>query len=199
MLTADAAERFKIILHREQHMTRIVREEALDKNLKGLIHIGYAHTVRHGVRIAAELDKSHPGRTFQVAAHHELGGTRAESAITRCIEDAVEKSKFTSVGFDTVSSVFGPLRDGGSPAFNRLGKDSTLSDYAQGYVVLKPLSELTSVTWVNGFINEATFEDALAIAKRKRWITSAAGSAEELDQAISEYFAARNKKSPPKK
>jgi len=194
MFQADAAERFKIVVHREEHMTKTIREMALEKQQKCVVHIGYAHTVKHGIRVAAELEKSHAGRVFQVVTHHEFSGSRNAGAMSKCLEDVVKQSKFTSVGFDIEDSSFAMLRDEKSFAFKMMGEKSTFQDLARGYVFLKPLDQLKTVTWVDGFIVEDTFKDALEIAKRKQWIKNTPESASELDQLIAEHFRIRNKK-----
>ncbi len=194
LLKANAARRFKIVSDREKHMTNIVREQSLQKKQKAFVHIGYAHTVRHGIRVAAELEESHPGRVFQVVAHHEFSGTRSSGAITKCLEAVVKQSRFDSVGFDIENSPFSMLRDEKSFAFKMMGKQSSLKDLARGYVFLNPVSEQTTVSWVNGFINESTFQDALMIAKRKKWISESPRTAEQLDQMIAAWFKKRNQK-----
>lgn len=192
LMNAKPEERFKIISHRESHMTDVIRQESLERSQKALVHIGYAHTVQHGIRVAAELEKTHAGKVFQIVAHHEFSGSREAGAMTKCLESAVEHSKFDTVGFDIENTRFDKLRDSKSFAFKMLGNTSTLENLARGYVFLKPVSELTSVSWIEGFVTEATFQEALDIAKKKKWIAEDPGSALELDKMIADRFRERN-------
>ena len=189
LLKADRATRFKMIMAREKHMTNVVRKLGLDTNQKGLVHIGYAHTVQQGIRLAAELENSHPGRVFQVACHHNLGAGQRPSEFTRFIESTIQKQNHRSIGFDVVNSPFANLVDSRSVSFKRLGSKATFKYLAQGYVYLSPIDSLSTVTWVDGFITDQTFEHASLIAKRKRWIGDhKPQSASELNSLIAEHF-----------
>ena len=194
LLRADRATRFQMIMAREKHMTNVVRELGLDKNEKGLVHIGYAHTVQQGIRLAAELEKSHPGKVFQVACHHNLGTGKQPSEFTSFIESTIQKQKRQSIGFDVVNSPFANLVDSRSIGFKRLGAKATFKDLAQGYVYLKPIDSLSTVTWVEGFITDDTFEDASFIAKQKRWIGEyPPKAAKELNNLIAEHLRSRGR------
>ena len=192
LMNAKPEERFKIIMQRERHMTEIIRQHSLERSQKALVHIGFAHTVQHGIRVAAELEKRYEGRVFQIVAHQQFASSGKSGGITKSIESAVALSKFDAVGFDVENSRFDLLRDSGSVAFKMLGKDSTLSNLARGYVFLKPVARLTTVRWIDGFVTEATFQEALDIAKRKKWITTDPESASQLDKMIAESFRKRN-------
>lgn len=189
LLEASRGDRFNMIMAREKHMTKIIRKHALEQNQKGLVHIGYAHTVRHGVRVAAEIEKSHPGKIFQVACHHEMAEPGGPSRFTRLLEGAFKQSQSGAIGFDVTNSSFAELVDTQAIGFKRLGSKATLQNFAEGYVFLKPVDQLTKVSWIDGFITERTFADALVIAKKKGWLNEQTpSSAEELDQIISRRF-----------
>lgn len=157
-------QRFKMLLERERHMTDLIHQTAIEANQKTLVHIGFAHTVRHGIRVANELHKKHAEKMFQVILHTELSTPAGISKITTVIEKAVSASKKRQVGFDVTSSPVANLEDQAIPYVKRFGA------LTEGYIFLKPTSELTQTTWVRGFINEENFQDALYLSKKFRWI-----------------------------
>jgi len=59
----------------------------------------------------------------------------------------------------------------------------------QGYMYLRPLADLRKVTWVEGFINDAMFEKANAVAVKMRWAKKGeCNNAAELDRKMAEHF-----------
>lgn len=189
--TNSPAEKFRMISTREKHMIHMIETEVFAKNAKALLHIGFAHTVKHGERLAKQLGQRHNKRMFQVCMHHEIPMAENSWGMTSFLEDTVRHSGRSPVGFDVVNSPFSPLRSEGGIYFKMLGDKSTFSSFAQGYVFLKPVRELTHVTWVPGFIVPQTYADALEVAEGLKWVEKGKCTTyAELDTAL----AARLKK-----
>ena len=192
LLKGTAAERFKMVAAREEHMAGVVEREVFGKKARALVHIGFAHTVRHGDRLAAKLARKHADRMFQVCLHHEMPGPDGPARFTGFVEEVVAAAGRKAVGFDVAGTPFGNLRDDGGQYFRMLGKDRTFRDFAQGYVVLKPARELTPVRWVTGFIVPDTFAEARAVAEALGWVEKGKHTtAAELDAALAARRAKR--------
>jgi hypothetical protein len=184
LLRATAAERFKIVTGREEHMARVIEREAFGKKAKALVHIGFAHTVRQGERLAAKLSRKTGGRMFQVCLHHQMPGGDTPR-FTGFIEEVVAGAEVKAVGFDVAGSPLAGLRDEQGQYFRMLGRGSTFQDFAQGYVLLKPARELTPVSWVKGFIVPDTFAEAKEVAEGLGWVEKGKHkTAAELDAAL---------------
>jgi hypothetical protein len=179
------AERFKIVARREEHMAGVVEREVFARKAKAVVHIGFAHTVRQGDRLAAKLSRKHGERMFQVCLHHEMPGRGNVPKFTGFIEEVVAGADGKAMGFDVARTPLGSLRDDQGVYFQMLGRDSTFQDFAQGYVVLKPARELTSVSWVRGFIVPDTFAEAKEVAEGLGWVErDKHTTAAELDAAL---------------
>ncbi|OAM88777.1 hypothetical protein AW736_17275 [Termitidicoccus mucosus] len=192
LLTKREAERFRIVQAREEHMAAVIEREIFSKNRKALVHIGFAHTVRHGERLAARLARKHDERIFQICLHHEMpGGGRARN-FTKFIEETIAGANGAAVGFDVVGTPFGMLRDDQGLYFRMLGPNSTFDDFAEGYVFLKPMQKLTPVTWVKGFIVSDTFAEAKAVAEKLHWVEEGScATPADLDAALAARLAKR--------
>ena len=181
----DPAERFKIVSGREDHMAGVVEREVFGKKAKAVVHIGFAHTVRQGDRLAVKLAREHGDRMFQVCLHHEMPGRGGAAKFTGFIEGVVAGADRKAVGFDVAGTPLAGLRDDEGQYFRMLGRDSTFRDFAQGYVLLKPARELSSVGWVKGFIVPETFAEAKEVAEGLGWVEKGKHTtAAELDAAL---------------
>jgi hypothetical protein len=185
LLKQSPAERFKIVTGREEHMAGVIEREVFGKKAKALMHIGFAHTVRQGNRLAAKLAREHGERMFQVCLHHEMPGRGGAARFTGFVEEAVARAEKKAVGFDVAGTPLAGLRDDEGQYFRMLGPNSKFQDFAQGYVFLKPARELTSVSWVKGFIVPDTFAEAKELAERLGWVENGKHTtAAELDAAL---------------
>ena len=100
----------------------------------------------------------------------------------------MEKNNNKPVGFDVQNSPFSQLRDQSSIHFS-LVDDVAFSDIAQGYVFMKPLKDLTKVTWVPGFIGDSNFERTRAIALKRGWIgEDECTTPEEMDSKMAQIM-----------
>lgn len=190
LLKADPQSRFETLVQRENHMTQMIRDTA-QNDQKVLVHIGFAHTVRHGIRVAEQLSDDFGDKLFQVVMHHRLTNMDREAPITATIEAAVKESRFEQVGFDVASSPFATLEDPRLASARMLQGDASLGALAQGLIYLNPVGQLSRVTWVEGFIIDETFPAALQIARKNRWISEDdhPKSASELDQLLRQRYS----------
>jgi len=189
----DAMKRFNIIRQREQDMFDAVSAEVIARKEKALVHLGFAHSVNQGERLAARLAGVEDVRVFQIVMHHDVSGPQEAGRFTSMVEDLVHRSGRAAVGFDVAGSPLEGLRDENAGIFKMLGPASGFGTFAQGYVLLKPTAELRPVTWVDGFINDATFPQARQCAERMRMVEKdSCQTPAELDAAL----AARLKKRP---
>jgi hypothetical protein len=185
LLKKAPADRFQIVAGREDHMAGVIEREVFGKKAKALVHIGFAHTVRRGERLAAKLARQHGGRMFQVCLHHAMPGRGGASKFTGFLEEVIAGAGAKAVGIDVAGTPLGTLRDSDGQYFRMLGPDSTFRDFAQGYVFLKPARALTPVRWVEGFIVPDTFVEAKEIAEGLGWVEKGKHTtAAELDAAL---------------
>ena len=178
------------MVRRDKHMTKVVRREILDKGAKALVQIGYNHSFTHyrqplvikgklmgetPRRFGCILHEKYGDRIFQVCLHQRHFGPEvftgepeggASPVLPGLLERIIAMGTDTPVGFDVENSPFAPLRDRASYFF-AFQNYVTFDDIARGYVFLKPLDEISRVTWVEGFIDESNFEQARGILLKK--------------------------------
>lgn len=189
--SASPRDRMELALQREEHMTGVVEREVFGKKRRALLHVGFAHSVRHGERLANVLARTHGDRMFQVVLHHAITGE--DGRLADFIERAVADAGRSAAGFDVAGGPLAALREPGVMPFTMLGPKSSLRDLAEGYAVLKPLKDLRRVAWVPGFITAATFADARAVAEGLRWISKgSAATPEALDAAMAARLRVRD-------
>ena len=186
------AQLFQTIVDREQHMTRVLMAETFEKNEKALVHIGYA-THADPTRIAA---RQSVGRQIWITRQASRSSSGLESSgrhgalsATCLIGWPRGRAQAARLALTSCPSPWGRLTDSSAGAFRFAAPGGTLADVAQGYVFLKPLKGLESVTWIPGFIVEENFKQARAIATRMKWIDEAAVmTSDELDAALGRRF-----------
>jgi uncharacterized iron-regulated protein len=159
-------DRFDIMLERERHMVRTLDDQILTPGHKALVHLGYLHSiVSQGERVGTVLRKKHGDRVFQVCLHHRFSDPRSLSNVGKLIEKVVQESGDHPLGFDVVGTPFGHLHDPKNMAFT-FGEKRTFDKLAEGYIVLKPVHKLHPVHWIDGFIVESNFKEALDVAEK---------------------------------
>ncbi len=182
-------EVYQTTMKREKQMTRLLKEEALESEVKTLVHIGFTHTITcHGIYVGTALTKDFGKRVFQICLHQEPPSRKGQSALVRFLETTIAENGKVPIGFDILDSVFGKLKDK-KVAYWRMKPKLGFSAFAQGYVFLRPLDELHTVTWMDGFINEANFERARDVAEKMRWIKKGdVKNAAELNKQLAIRF-----------
>lgn len=187
----DQRQLFEQRLEREKHMERIIRQVSLDQQRKGLVHIGSSHTnTKQGVRLGKALTDRYGHRIKQVALHWKWPGRNESAPITDLLERlALQAGDSKPIGFEIAGTPLDRLRDT-SVVYWQAIPNASLGDFAQSYVVLKPIAELHDVTWIPGFITSDMYEKAKSVAVRMRYVQpDAVKNAEELDRAMQAVFA----------
>lgn len=157
-------QRFNIMRRREQHMVGVLQDEVISPGNKAIAHVGFQHSLlTQGERVGTVLHREYKNRVSQVCLHHKFAGPRGPSTVARLIDRAFENNGTGPIGFDIANTPFAKLRDPSSPAFT-FGGDRGLDELAVGYIVLDPLDNLRPVRWIDGFITEDTFREALEVA-----------------------------------
>ena len=187
--TEDRSEVSQTMLAREKHMTAVLRDEILESGQKALVHAGYVHTVTcHGIYVATVLREEYGQRVFQVALHRNHGPGRGSVPITLFLEESVADAGGEAVGFDIVGSPYASLVDR-QTMYWRMKGALGFENFAEGYVFLAPLEELHATSWIEGFITEERFDQALAVSIRMGWVKEGeCTTAAELDAKLAERF-----------
>lgn len=185
-------ERFEIQMAREKNMVGVVEAQAFVAKRRTLVYVGFAHTVLcQGVRLGTVLHQKYGDRIFQVSLHRAetVGKERRPSALTRFLESLHAEHGGVPIGFDVIGSPLAHLVDSEAPWGQAL-KDPRFAAVNQGYLIIKPLAELHGVAWVKGFVTEALFEKARAVAERAGYVPKGAcPDAAALDARLAERFA----------
>jgi hypothetical protein len=185
----------QILLARERTMTDALENGPLrTAGTKVLAHVGFAHSVTcQGERLGTVLRKRHGDRVFQVAVHQAFPAERGTAALTKDLDALFTrqaKDHGGPFGFDVVGS---PLADLRAPdcIFWRMVPGAGLEDFAMGYVFLAPLAELRGMRWLPGFVDEAHFAQAVAVAERLGYVEPGqCKDAAALDAHLQQRFPA---------
>lgn len=177
---------FAANLARETHMVDVVEREVLAKELKALVHVGWAHTVTaHGARLGTVLRQRHGERVFQTALHHDLA-----PAITARIESLCG-GRAGGVGFDVVGSPLAAMREPAAMPF-RMVRGATFATLVEGLVFVRPVAALRRTTWIAGFVDAAHFEDARVCAERMKLVEpDTCKTPAELNERLARRFDGR--------
>ncbi len=194
----------------DKFMAKVIEREVLRKGEKILVQVGCSHTYTHYRQPAAKNEKlvaevaprfgyilhgKYGSRIFQIVLHQwgmsydfVRGKVKIQQPLGGFLEDVFSENGNTPVGFDVINSPFASLRDGSQYEF-AYQKYVVFSDVARGYVFLKPLKELSKITWAKGFINESNFEKAKSMAVKRGWIKSEeCNTPQQLDEKLKQYF-----------
>jgi hypothetical protein len=182
--------KFNRSLAREEHMVKTA-EEGIKKDGNVLVHIGFDHTfTKIPPKFASVLYEKYGNHVLQVGLHMNYASdSKKQPTLIPFIEEIMEQNGNKPIGFDITNSPFSPLVDDAVFYF-RYPVHKTFSDMLQGIIFLKPINELSKVTWIEGFINDHNFEKAIGIAKRMRWIKKGEviETPAELNKRMSELF-----------
>ncbi len=162
----SAAKRFKMTLDREHCMVTSLETAIATPGTKVLAHVGFAHSVTgQGERFATVLRRKYGDRVFQVALHHNFPGPGEVSPFTAMMEEILAGSP-KPWGVTIKGSPLADLRRDDCLYFQMLGRGSSLDEAAEGYVFLTSVARLEPVSWIEGFVNQVTFEEAKELAIR---------------------------------
>jgi hypothetical protein len=117
-------------------------------------------------RMGCILYRRFGDKVFQVVLHQRHPDSMA---LVNFLERVFQQNGSQPVGLDISKSPFELLRDDEDYYF-RVQKRVVLADIAQGYVFLKPLSELQKVRLADGFVDEASLPRWQARGLRAGWV-----------------------------
>lgn len=147
------------VLNRDELMAKEIEERIINKNKKGIVLVGAAHSYPNFKqdqfgkgRMGYILNKKFGDRLFQILLH----GVNYSEKISKFLEGAVQKSNFTQVGFDVVTSPLEKLRDSSDNYFNDRALVN-LGDFALGYLYLCPVDSLKHCKFIPNFVTQETF------------------------------------------
>lgn len=184
-----------IAMQADQVYARNIEREILDRGERGAVLVGAAHAPlghrqpsysggRESARMGFMLHQQYGNRLAHILLHNNHS---AGQAVSHTIENIVAASGRAAVGFSLSGSPLGSLRDSESYPFSRQ-PGASLVDLAEGYVLLKPTSDLQHCTWMDGYVSGRLF------AEYKPFYEMLVGhdlrNAMEADRAIAETNAA---------
>lgn len=162
------------IIYRDEIMSRNIEKEIISKNQKGVVLIGFAHSVVRFAypiikdkkimavkpRLGVLLSQKYKDKIFQIEFYHRLDDTddnriRANS-VDSFLDSIMKKRNNLPVGFTITGSPFETIRDSCSFYFNKY-PSICYGDIAEGFIFLKPFTETTKCTWTPGYISYEMF------------------------------------------
>ena len=181
-------------------------EAALDRHEKALVQVGYTHTFSEYKqarivdgrmlgesthdRMGRLLKEKYGERVFQVSLHVrqdqvEPYTAKVTTPLIQFLETLYAENGDTAIGFDILNSPFALLRDTSGEYF-KFQRYVTFSDIAQGYIILKPIEQLSCVKWITGFVDDSDFQHLRAYALQRKYIgESECKSPDQLDRKFS--------------
>ena len=145
---------------------RNVEREILARGERGVVLVGAAHAPlahrqpsysgsRESARMGFILHEQYGNRLAHVLLHNDSSAGRAMAQV---IEDVTAAAGRSSVGFTLGGAPLGILRDSQTYPFSRQ-PGACLTDLADGYVLLKPTSELQHCVWMDGYVSKRMFAE----------------------------------------
>jgi hypothetical protein len=119
-------------------------------------------------------------RAVTIALHSpwpDVGGEFSRYAVDGAIDALMQElgPEAYPVGFDTRGSPFGDLTAGGDCLYAQGHEGFTLSDWCDGYVFHRPISEFEGMTPIPDFVNQDNLERARAISWDPRFRDASIG------------------------
>lgn len=161
----------------EQQWAQVLIDSVLAKKEKALVYTGTHHAftryaqpiVNNGKLLRLEnerfgqyLYRYAPQRIFMISLHHPWPGDANYDAprvlpANGMIDDALSEVKQQRVGFDLAGTPFGALVSD-STVYEHGHEPFTLDKFADGYIILGPISSIEPVHPIPDFINAANLE-----------------------------------------
>ena len=162
-------------IDRDLNMSNTFQKEVICKNEKALVYTGINHAITRYNQIFYESEKSetfylydqrfgnlihkiYPERTFTIFLHapwgsKKRGGYRIVKPVKGVIDACMTSFNNKPVGFDVVGTPFGKL--GSNDSFYAIGHENfTLADFCDGYIFLKPYSQVEMVCIADSFYTD---------------------------------------------
>jgi uncharacterized RDD family membrane protein YckC len=160
--------------NRDKLMARNIEKEIINKNKKGVVLIGFNHTllrftsaVKKGSRIEAVnprfgvlLSQKYKNMIFQIECYQKLDVNEENSVCNPSIDgfmDSVMKKRNNQpAGFSIIGSPFEKLRDNCSMFFMQF-PSVCYGDITDGVLFLKALNEIDRGNWMPGYISDEMY------------------------------------------
>ncbi len=163
-----------IAINREGIMANNIEHEMINKGDKGVVLVGFAHTMPqlgrpiiqdHKVvavkeRMGMLLGRKYNDDIFQIELFQPLDAEVEDKAhpplIQHFVETVINKSAAGAVGFSIKNSPFEFIRDSYSEYFE-FYPSVCYGDVAKGLIYLKPLNKMKSCTWTEDYISNEMY------------------------------------------
>ncbi len=153
-------------LKRDELMARVVEREIIEKNARAVVWVGLNHAythykqpmiragsiVRTWGRMGWILHQRNGDQVFEIALHDDF----SLSGVSGFFETLAHEGGIGPVGFSLIDSPFADLRDGRVEEY-AIQPGLRFADKAQGYLFVKPSSELSQCTWLKGYVSRTMF------------------------------------------
>lgn len=195
-MNADRRESFDQSLQREETMFQATKDAVTAHGPKVLVHVGAAHAVRHGIRLAERLHAEYGQRVTSVILHHNLNTRSGSSPIQTLLDEAVAAAGEVKppVALPIAGSPMARVRDDELAPMMMLGPAAAFEDYAPAIVYFGPPDTMERGRWIKGFVTDYRFEEARELALRMKIIQEQEGSTpQQLDVLLAEKLGGPDK------
>jgi hypothetical protein len=153
------------LAQRDAIMARNIEKEVIEKNDKGVVLVGHAHSfinygqgrfdgnrnlIGYNNRMGVMLSQKYQNDIFQIVLHY--GDCISDIVLNKII---IEKN-IGPVGFTVENSPFAMLRDSTQYLYANMPTVS-FSDIAQGYIYLLPFDKTERCSWIPNYISKKMF------------------------------------------
>ncbi len=168
---------------KKKTMASIIEKEILSKNEKALVYISAFHSQNciknnnaENLKFDSYFTGKYGNKIFSIILHSPWiteGNNRLKAEglikpLEGAIDEVLEMTGFSPIGFDIAGSPFKNLNETKSVYYSR-NNGYSLEAICDGYIFLKPYSEYEALTWIPDFVNE---DNLLEVRKYFRGINS---------------------------
>lgn len=177
---------------REGIMAYNVKKEIFDKNVKGIVWIGVAHTnLKFGSRFGVMLYEKYKDKIAQVVmwstTRNFLLSEPSPSVIDSLVEGIMAKRNNQPAAFEVEGSPFANLHDTSAMFFNAY-PTLCLGDVMQGVIFFRPFKERREITWMQDYLSAKTFMENKPFYELKFNKDMKFESAKELNHLLYVYL-----------
>jgi uncharacterized RDD family membrane protein YckC len=162
---------FVKVIYREELLARNTEKEIIEKEGKGVVWIGSAHSsLNYGypivknnsilfikARFGLILSQKYKDKVGQILLWHTTAAFESkDKSLDNFLETIMCKRDTLPVGISIENSAFGTLRDSSAHYFNTY-RSICFKDITQGLIFLKPLNKLRKCTWTQNYISREMF------------------------------------------
>lgn len=172
----------------EVYRAKLIEKEILDKGEKLLVLTGTVHAYTRykypiydgtaeefyslqGGWLGSRLYEKYGTKVFSILLHQSFQDAEnlisKKSSAIQTIENIMKNFNNTSVGFDLLNTVMGDITD--DSYYSMTYNNFSLKDMFDGYIFIRPLTELEGCTVDYEFIKDKSFEEVTANYPDKDW------------------------------